>query len=375
MAWLYTFRVALQQEVAPTPGSGESFDAKSVGPSVPKSKWALLGGMRFFLASIVAATHLHNVFGSRTSEFIGSAAFEAIIGFLAISGFSIANSYHRDPMGYLKRRAERILPVYWACIALALGALFLLNEPMPRPITLVWNLLFLNGAMTPVSVVGPSWTLSVEVWLYALAPLFNRLSFLVLRLITYGSLLFFAAYSFLRSAKHLPYYAGTIDAIGLFALAYAWICGWNLAGYRDAKRTVARTDLWIAMIATVAVRVGVQAASALHRHSPSDLAHALPEDAWSLAILVLAGLCLQAGDLNIPQRTQNVLRYLGDISYPLYLSHITVFQLIKQFQPETVPLVAYLVSLLVSVAILFVFDRYTINRERRAAKLPSHTQA
>jgi peptidoglycan/LPS O-acetylase OafA/YrhL len=55
-------------------------------------RWSLLAGMRFFLASLVVMTHLTKYVSAPWAEFLGT-GFEAIMGFLIISGYSIAVSY------------------------------------------------------------------------------------------------------------------------------------------------------------------------------------------------------------------------------------------------------------------------------------------
>jgi hypothetical protein len=85
---------------------------------VTLDKWSILAGVRFLLASIVAFNHLAEYVSLGHFRFIPMfGAFEAILGFLLISGYSIASSYVQQPRGFLYRRAKRIYPVYLVAIA------------------------------------------------------------------------------------------------------------------------------------------------------------------------------------------------------------------------------------------------------------------
>jgi len=136
--------------------------------TITTDKWSLLALMRFALAAIVMVAHLevHHLASLHVLSIIPHfGAFEAVLGFLLISGFSIGSSYRKEPDGFLKRRALRIYPVY-------IGALVLACIAVPQAFdlhlasTVLQNLVFLNQITTDVSLVGPAWSLALEVWLY-----------------------------------------------------------------------------------------------------------------------------------------------------------------------------------------------------------------
>lgn len=65
-------------------------------------KWSVLALMRFALASIVAITHLSDFGPLGVWAFIPMfGAFEAIAGFLVISGYSIGASYQKESKGFI----------------------------------------------------------------------------------------------------------------------------------------------------------------------------------------------------------------------------------------------------------------------------------
>ena len=156
------------------------------------SPWPLLGGVRFALACVVVAEHFQWFLPHPAVELVRLfGPFAAVVGFLFISGYSIAASYERAPKGFYVRRLRRIYPWYALALGLSLvpflitgRALFTFGGiPFPRPsaLTVAGNALFLQGFAVPV-VGGDTalWSLSVEVACYALAPLFARFRWLCL---------------------------------------------------------------------------------------------------------------------------------------------------------------------------------------------------
>jgi len=112
----------------------------------------------------------------------------AVLGFFVLSGFCIhASRAQRSESGwgrYFRRRARRILPVYWWGALLGVGFLCLQNNwPSPNPILqlhatgnwldLVRRVFALNG-LVPGDVVLGNWSLNTvasEITIYALYPL------------------------------------------------------------------------------------------------------------------------------------------------------------------------------------------------------------
>jgi peptidoglycan/LPS O-acetylase OafA/YrhL len=82
-----------------------------------KVNWEILSLTRFLLALIVMIGHLQE-FSSlaflKWYTYLGS--FEAILGFLLISGLSIGKSISKNRNNYFKRRIQRIYPVYFVSI-------------------------------------------------------------------------------------------------------------------------------------------------------------------------------------------------------------------------------------------------------------------
>src|ERR1700721_1783490 len=93
--------------------------APTVDVDRERSGWDVLSLLRFLLAFVVAVGHL-DPFAAlgplRAVENLGS--FEAILGFLLISGYSIGHSIQKKPVGFTRRRMLRIYPVYLAAVVL-----------------------------------------------------------------------------------------------------------------------------------------------------------------------------------------------------------------------------------------------------------------
>jgi peptidoglycan/LPS O-acetylase OafA/YrhL len=85
--------------------------------------WASLAVLRFALAMIVFATHLvfFTGYGGWTEAVASLDGKAAVIGFLLISGFSIAASSDRDRDGFYRRRFLRVYRLYCFVVLFAFG--------------------------------------------------------------------------------------------------------------------------------------------------------------------------------------------------------------------------------------------------------------
>jgi peptidoglycan/LPS O-acetylase OafA/YrhL len=190
--------------------------------------WTTLAIARFFLALIVAGQHLEFILPNDPigkMSCLGSPT--ALLGFLIISGFSIAASIEKSEKGFYKRRILRIYPIYLISILIACAIPGLLGEAgenyIPDRADILQYLFFLQGFTLKGSAFAPLlplWSLSVEAFLYLLAPLFykfkNRLLWLILPLIVvYGT----------YPKWHLPYYSEMSGGAATLFLAWFWILG------------------------------------------------------------------------------------------------------------------------------------------------------
>lgn len=134
------------------------------------------GALRFFLAFVVAASHL---LGTDYAEYLG---FYAVRGFFVLSAFAVTHALHETYAFDLKRfgvnRLLRLMPLYIA--ACGLTALIIALNPldaarfMPRwgahagPTEILENLAILPQAFAGLQFryIEPAWSTAVELFMY-----------------------------------------------------------------------------------------------------------------------------------------------------------------------------------------------------------------
>lgn len=262
----------------------------------------------------------------------------AVAAFIVISGFcleiSVLNHPKMDGRLFFKRRAIRILPPYYACLAISIAVaawITPLGQGMPFAIYLPLtqeNVLAHLGMIHNLSpdwmykINGVLWSIAIECQLYLLFP------FLVYILVRHGrgavvaaagSLSFLALLAVPTSMKLYPWY------LGLFALGMA------------AAHLAYRPPRWRGPSASAAMLVSF--VSACLCVAACQFRAALPvRDAWLGVALV--GL-LYAGAVSPRTRLIRWLGWqplvgLGTISYSLYLMHHPIQQPIFIFRPDFV---------------------------------------
>jgi peptidoglycan/LPS O-acetylase OafA/YrhL len=149
------------------------------------SRVPALDGLRGLAAGAVLIGHAVAVaLPPARLDLPGTLAHAGVVAFLLASGAVIPNALERA--GSLTRfwrgRAYRLLPLYWACIALlallTLAGLardyadvaFTVNYQAP-PIVWLVNLTMLQGFVGVPHLLGPFWTLHLELQWYAVASL------------------------------------------------------------------------------------------------------------------------------------------------------------------------------------------------------------
>jgi len=287
-------------------------------PSQQDETWSILALTRFVLAMIVVATHLpdelaRDPLSSIVRHLSGTAA---VLCFFVISGYSIAHSIQTSPQGFYQRRANRILPLYLACVAFSaipylptsLLQQFHLSamSPLPEaPYTLLGNVFFLQGiAVGPIWTNLPLWSIGIEVCFYALAPLLLKLNIAKLVLLAYIS----AAACFLDRLHQLPIRDG-LYGVPMLVSGWAWLMGF--AYYLSGRKP---------SIGYITLLMG------------SFLLCAYPETEGIFRIPCFVAFMIVMFQLSNPwdltKRVRNFMNYAGDLSYPLYLFHYPLFILI-----------------------------------------------
>jgi peptidoglycan/LPS O-acetylase OafA/YrhL len=273
-----------------------------------QASWASLAALRFALATIVFATHFVFFTGyggwiEAISSFDGKAA---VVGFLLVSGFSIAASFDRDREGFYRRRFLRVYPLYFFAVLFAFGLEFMTRNHIDLPghsfdglgwMTALGNMAMLQTfVVKPIQYDVPVWSLSIEVFYYALAPLFARLprNWLV-----------------------------TIIAVSLICYALPKHSDWGIA-YTALSKFNAMNYMWCWLLGFMLWkdRGPVIIALALIGVPEIIFGHATPDRFAVVTYVSTLLILLLSHRIAIPGRLEGVAEYLGDLSYPLYLYHL-----------------------------------------------------
>lgn len=331
-------------------------------------KWSVLAGLRCILAFIVAVNHLPDYVQIFTWALIPKfGAFEAILGFLLISGYSIGSSYQKEPEGFLKRRLTRIYPIYAASLILVVVVAYMETSILPSVWLIVVNALFLNQIFTQGSFVGPAWSLALEFWLYCLTPFLFKLRPQTLRGLTYVSFLAFLGYTCGRTLFHWNYYAGVGFGLNLILLSFIWLAGLRLA--RDTQEAhLVLKDITIMFAVHIALTWCIQMASSIKRGTLDELLSNGLDDIFLQSFTLMAVFwTFKRVVFFTGSKAQGsaTLRLLGDISYPLYLVHIPTFVVLKHL--GIISPAWYMASAAgVSSLLYWVLDLYSQRRHLKA---------
>ncbi|MFJ9757065.1 acyltransferase family protein [Streptomyces sp. NPDC101149] len=266
----------------------------------------------------------------------------AVVFFLVLSGFSLAVSPARNgwrPGGvsrFLRRRAWRILPPYWAALAFSLVISWLVvpashtGPPTGRSV-LVYGLLA-QDMFTAPTPNGAFWSIGVEAELYLLFPL---LLFVRRRL---GAVVLMTAVTLLVAAGGLTAAGATpVEGDNWLTphLVPVFVAGLVGAGIVVASDRVRRLP-WPRLAAVAATPVLALVAV---KGSVWTVNHYFWVD---LAVAPAMTMLLAAVATGRPARlvrllTTRPVRGLGDCSYSLYLIHLPIVTtVVRRIAPEFV---------------------------------------
>ncbi len=325
-------------------------------------KWSALALTRFALAFIVVVNHLGEFVPLGTfAIFKAFGAFEAILGFLLISGYSVGQSYLLKPRGFAIRRVLRLYPAYVVCLIATLCFAFAFSsQPQPSGAAVVANALFLNQAFTSTSIVGPAWTLSLEVWLYCSLPFLARLRPDQLRTLSYLSFACYTTYVVARAALKLPHFSGLGFGANYFLLSFFWIVGLRIAK-ESASNLSTMLDYKIMATLYLLIELGLRVAWRMKYQSLSIF---IEEDllgylARAITLCAVYYVFLRWVFSTSPdeRRSKRVAVFLGDLSYPLYIAHLVAFSYVQLIDARST-FAAYIVAaVLVAVVIHIGVER------------------
>lgn len=300
------------------------------------------GCFRFLLALLVLCQHeLHLLpIANRVYFYHLELGIIAVAIFFVVSGFIVAEAndvfYRRRPWQFISNRLLRLIPPYLAALLMTIAVHYVLFSqgrlvPWDAPLVgspLQWRVL-LSGLLDVVPFFRPSyvshqefefipfaWTLRVEFafYLYVFG-VFLLLSFETLterarRMVAvagFGTayLLFFA---FLLSNSRLPQQMADIP---FFLFGISTFRSWRYPGRGS------RVHVWFAAVCMLA-------AFPLWRQKGSPvLVYQLP------ILFLLVAMFVNLKGMDISERWQSLDRWLGNLSYPLYLNHFVVLLLLS----------------------------------------------
>ncbi|HEY2583662.1 MAG TPA: acyltransferase [Mucilaginibacter sp.] len=330
--------------------------------------WEVLALTRFLLAMIVLLQHIPAIFHNKypiMPWFSRFGAFEAVLGFLLISGLSIGNSIQKNQSSFFNRRLQRIYPVYVVSVILHCvvtknllsGEFFLI---------ILLNLLFLNQIFTSSSFIVVAWSLSLEVWLYALAPVFYKLSFKTLMILIYISFAAFLIHIAGRTTFHWPYYAGVSYGFNLLLLSFIWVAGFVYSKMPEKRKFLA-INVAVFFVIYIALTTVIELLHDIKHGKTGDFYHnELVFYVLQFLTLVIVFIVVFFNHyvINLSIGVKKFFNLLGNISYPLYLTHRSVFIFLNNQKIENLP-VAVVSAIIVAFLVYWIFDFYSKKKKIR----------
>jgi peptidoglycan/LPS O-acetylase OafA/YrhL len=166
--------------------------------------------------------------------------------------------------------------------------------------------LCLQGFIAPAaSVAAQYWSLSCEVAYYAVAPLLARFERVAWTLLACSAMI-----DVLAVALRWPDHVYAVYGLTALRLAWLWVAGWLY--HRHRRRPWAGAWL-VGGVAVITCLANLGQNQSLAGPWPTPLVAGV-----ALAIVL-------APRIPLTEPLARVLRYLGDLSYPLYAVHLPVF--------------------------------------------------
>jgi len=338
-----------------------------------------MGIIRLLLALSVLALHCKGIFGLTLVN--GDVAVQA---FYIISGFYMAmvlsEKYNKRGWGnykvFITNRLMKILPIYWSIllsfILLGLAAYFLIDSdyvfeyyienyavltPLNWLLTILTNilvvgqdLLFLIGynplnqtyflqtnygeaslSLHRFLFLKQAWTLSLELYFYLLAPFINRIKTSILVIFFVLSLmlrLYVYSIGFTYRPWSYQFFPFEIAFFLLGVFSYRFYARY----FSDFSMLLSRWVFFLLLLLTLSFQ--------FFPFNDSYLLH------YSYLIIVAASLPM----LFFLTKNSKLDKLIGDLSYPVYISHTLIMLLfIKFITPELFGIAVAVVSIIVSI--------------------------
>jgi len=310
--------------------------------------------LRFVAASVVVVYHygLNEPFARSLTGFFSSGPM-MVSFFFVLSGFVMVTAhYHKNlPLEtYFRARLTRILPTYWAALLLS----FVLRSLNGQPAE--WTAFGLSALTLqswlppyPFSVNGPGWSLSVEMFFYAVFPFLLpalqqrilRARHFLLAALAVWALTEVILIGLFNSSFYRGYPSISNDLLFFFPLTHfpTFLLG-MAGGYLFVEQK--NSPLPARWLNGLTVILALLIAFSLHYRAyiAAAINHNIPFDAGFFAplflLLVLCAAWLPAGWLSA-----RPLALLGEASYAVYIFQYPLRLLFDRFFASVIPVPLY----------------------------------
>ena len=296
--------------------------ALSPSPTLQNKTFFLVQGLRALAALIVIVFHgtleMRRVVDHSFPLFdLGASGvdiFFVISGFvMTLSSVTLLTKQH-GARTFLKRRLERIVPLYWIITTLQLIVTFFAPNLQEAHTGGAWRVLesFLFFPVNGFPIVAQGWTLNYEMLFYALFSISIALTIKPIRFVAPTLVALVCCYHFL-SRRGSPL-ASLCDPVML-----EFLFGMILASLVSRQNLIRTWKLWTSVVAAALIYAATfhvnLMARPYHRGVPAFL-------------LVALAVVLEP---KIGRRTPKLILELGNASYSIYLVHVLVMAFLFPF--------------------------------------------
>jgi peptidoglycan/LPS O-acetylase OafA/YrhL len=306
-------------------------------PTRPLEKTHYVANIDFLRAVAVLSVVAHHVFATTGFQVPYLDRVGGYIGvqlFFILSGYLISESATKHSMSeYALHRFFRIFPPYWVAmlgVGFFLGGMAVANKAMDRPLGLMLSVLNLQqlyaGALLELDILHVTWTLTVEMFWYLLAPL----ALIAYRRFAWPTLFMLAMVSVLWSMAATRHQLDALYVDGFSAMTQAVMpgqyevmvgsafpaqmvffgMGAMVYRYRDRAFRIGTTPLLICMFVCLAML----------QYYVADITH--PPIPIGLGLTAFFILMMRAPAIESP-----FFVHIGKISYSIYLLHFPIILL------------------------------------------------
>lgn len=327
-----------------------------------------MGILRIFLAMVVLLYHTPEGIVPRVLHpALAVQCFYCISGFyvqLLIRQFQTIDGNWK--IAFYKSRFLRIFPTYYIFLiatVLLLGSLthHIQSDSLPTLTLFLFNNIFIFSQdllrifhLGGLTVSGQSWTLAIELMFYCVAPFLLTKNNRLIILIIIASIVCRLTLNSFDLNQHHWLYGFFPSEISIFLLG-------SLA-YRFYETFLKDTDtsriMLIKMIGLFALiyllyfdLIGWHKINGGNWDGPNSAG--VPYKYW--AVLFLTMVCLPF--IFKMSKSSKIDRFIGELSYPLYMGHFFVLFLIQNRVPERFQnIVTLIITMIISLAVIFLIE-------------------